>query len=300
MGLRVPVRALLAGLLVLAPLLASVGSAQVPLVATTLTATVLDPGGSGLPVGGEGPGIMVTVTYDESPGGRQMIDPTTGDPVPTRVRFEVKQKPAWVNATRFEPEVLNLTLPPTGNAAGNVSLFLTVVADAPADQREELVVVATAEPNGNLQGSTAESPPLKLRPRVVTKVNVTAQAESPVFVAGGRWTVVPFVVRNDGNDEVTAILNVTTRPEDSQVEIANRTLTLPRGGSQTVEVALRMPWTYGSEGTLELEALPLSDEEVPPASAAVDVDARSAVPAPGAGLALAAVALALAARRLLH
>lgn len=291
---------LLAGLLVLlAPtLLASVGSAQVPIVATTLTVTVLDPGGNGLPVGGEGPGIMVAVTYDEGPGGAQMRDPTTGDPVPTRITFEVTQLPSWVNATRFDPPHLDLKLPTTGNAAGNVSLYLTIVADAPARQREELVVVATAAPNGNLQGTSAESPPLKLRPRVVTKVNVTAAEESPVFVSGGRWVSVPFMVRNDGNDEVTTLLNVTTRPEDSQIEIPNATLTVPRGGSATVEVRMRMPWTYGSQGTLELEALPIADEEVPAARASVDIQAASAVPGPHAGvLVVGFVALALLRRR---
>jgi hypothetical protein len=300
-GVRRLVRAPLLVVVLLAPLLAALAptaQAQVGLVDSQLAVSVPDPGG-GLSPGSE-TSVLVLITYNAGPGRQPALDPASGE-VPTRVRLEVVQKPSWVNATRFEPEVANLTVRPvSGNSAGNVTLFLTVAADAPARVREDLVVKATAEPNGNIRGSTAESAPIKLRARVVTKVNVTAASESPVFVSGGRWTSVPFVVRNEGNDEVTAILNVTTRPEDSQIDLPETTLVLPRGGSATVEVGLRMPWTYGSLGTLELEAQPLSEDEEPKAARAfVDVNAQSAVPgAPPAVLALACVAAALVARRL--
>lgn len=296
------VRAPLTVLLLVAPLLAALApsaQAQVGLVDSQLAVAVPDPGG-GLSPGTEA-AVMVIITYNAGPGRQPAVDPVTGQTVPTKVHLEIVQKPAWVNATRFEPEVANLTLKPvSGNAAGNVTLLLTVAADAPARVKEDLVVRATAEPNGNVRGSTAESAPIKLRARVVTKVNVTAVPESPVFVSGGRWTTVPFVVRNDGNDEMTAVLNVTTRPEDSQIDLPETTLVVPRGGSATVEVGLRMPWTYGSLGTLELEVQPLAQDEEPKAGrAAVDIDARSAAPgAPPAFLALACVAAALLARRL--
>ena len=301
-GVPRPVRVPLLALLVLAPALvahAPAASAQVGLIDSQLSVSVLDPGGTGLPPGGESP-VLVTITYNAGVGRQTAIDPATGNPVPTQVRFEIVRKPSWVNATRFEPAVANVTLPTSGNGAGNTTLFLSVAADAPARVREELVVKATAEPNGNVRGSTAESAPIKLRARVITRVNITAGTESPVFLQGGRWSYVPFVVRNDGNDEMTAILNVTTRPEDSQIELENKTLILPRGGSATVEVGIRMPWTAGSLGTLELEAQPLAEDEEPRAGrAAVDVNAASAVPGPSAALALACVAaLALARRRL--
>lgn len=294
--LRLPVRAAFLALVVVAPLafagLAPSASAQVPLVPSTLTVTILDPGGIGLPVGGDS-AVLVTVTYNAGPGRQPGVDPATGQYQPTRVSFEVTKAPSWVNATRFEPPVANLSLPLSGNAAGNATLILTVDAAAPGRQREDLVVVARAEPNGNIQGASAESSPLKLRPRVVTKVNVTSAAEGPLFLSGGRWQTIPFVVRNDGNFEVTTILNVTLRPEDSQVELSHETLTLPRGGSETVEVRLRTPWTYATVGTVELEALPLSDDEEPPAArASVEIAARSATPMPAPGSVLAAFLLA--------
>jgi hypothetical protein len=300
-GVRRLVRAPLLVFVLLAPLLAVAppAQAQLGLVDSQLAISVLDPGGT-LSPGGEAP-VMVIVNYNAGAGRQQAIDPVTGETVPTKVRFEVLQKPSWVNATRFEPEVANVTFGSvSGNAAANATLILTLAADAPAQVREDLVVKATADPNGNVKGSTAESAPIKLRARVVTKVNVTTAAESPVFVSGGRWTIVPFVVRNDGNDKMVAILNVTTRPEDSQVDLPMKQVEVPRGGSVTVEVGLRMPWTYGSLGTLELEAQPLSADEEPKAGrASVDVNAMSAVPgAPLPVLALACVAAALLARRL--
>ena len=39
-----------------------------------------------------------------------------------------------------------------------------------------------------------------------------------MIVPGGRWTDVPFTVKNLGNGETKMKLNVTARPQDSQVD----------------------------------------------------------------------------------
>ena len=168
LGRRQVVRAPLLVLVVMLPAMAALAppaAAQLGVVDSQLSVSVLDPGGSGLPPGGETP-VMVTITYNAPPGRQPAYDPMTANPVPTKVRFEVVSKPSWVNGTRFEPEVVNATLGPgSGNAAANTTLLLMVAADAPARVREDVVVRAIAEPNGNMKGSTAESPPVKLRAR---------------------------------------------------------------------------------------------------------------------------------------
>lgn len=283
--------------LVLAALLAPAALAQLPVgggpVQSLTSVSVDDPGRALQP--GKFELVLVIVNYRWNAGGTPAPGPdpsrAENDTQPTRVTLAVKQLPSWVaNATFDPPELLMIVEPPvpgnSGTASSVVDLVLGIAPDAPALQREEIVVTATAEPNGNIAGSSGESPPVKLRGAVIAKLNVTSEPSK--IVPGGRWTPMPFTVRNVGNTELKVKLNVTARPQDSQVEYPE-TVTLPRNGSAVVEVRLRVPWTGAETGIVELEATPLTeDESGTPARASIEVLGQSAVPVPGPLLALLA------------
>lgn len=281
-------------LILLLPLLAGLASAQVGVIQSGIAVSVEDPGRAFTP--GAIESVSILVSYRVSPGAMPTPDPNRNEAtVPTNITFAVKQLPSWVIDGRFEPDYMLLD-PQVGGgtSSGHIALLLNISPDAPALQREDIIVTATAAENGNIASSSGESAPVKLRAGISPKLNVTGDT-SLVIVGGGRWNLIPFTVRNDGNSEVTAKLNVTLRPEDSQVE-APATLVLKPGESQIVEVRLRMPWTYAQRGEVELEAIPLvgEDEEGAAATGLVEVQAMSAVPgAPLAWLlgALAAVGL---------
>ena len=295
---RVRLAALLA-LATLAPLcLAPAALAQ----AEPTLGVFWDDPGRALTPGTEEP-ITVHVSYQPGTGGRPSQTPTPERPEqtqPTRVVLTAKQIPAWVTSVRFDPPEIFIRMPfqNVSNVYRAQTLaYLTVAPDAPALQREVFQLTASAEANGNIPAMTAESAPdAKLRALTLGKVNVTA--EEVVIVPGGRWTTIPFTVRNEGNSEILTKINVTVRPENSQVEFVD-TLQLAHQATQVVEVRLRTPWTNAELGTLELEAVPIVDgEAVAGSRAEVQVRGQSAVPFPGAGLLVALlVALALARRR---
>lgn len=287
-------RAPACALLILA--LAPVAGAQLGLVDPELAVFVEDPGRAFVP-GAEEP-VTVVVNYAPGNGARPTPAPTAEKPEatqPTRVLLAVKQQPSWVESVRLEPAEVVLEMPAesvTGSYRGSAIAYLLVKPDAPALEREAFLVEATAQPNGNIAGKTAVSPEVKLRATTVGLLNVTAEPAS--IVPGGRWTVVPFEVRNEGNSAIVAKLNVTVRPENSQVEFPE-TIELARGEARQVDVRIRTPWTAAETGSLELEAVPLVDgEEATPARAEVLVRGQSAVP--GAPVAALVLALALVAR----
>lgn len=271
--------------------------------APTFSAFVEDPGRAFLP--GNVEAVAVVVNYDPGETGRPAPAPTPERPEntqPTRITFAVKQQPSWVGSVVFDPpEVLvNLSIDPaTGTSSSHserVLALLNISPSAPALVRESFIITANAEPNGNIGGATAESPDIKLRVTTVGKLNVSA--EPLTVLPGGRWTSVPFTVRNEGNSEIVAKLNVTVRPENSQVKFTD-TLQLARNESKIVEVRVRVPWTNAELGTLVLEAAPIVDgEEGEVAEAEVEVRGTSAVPGVGLPLALLSLsALALSYRR---
>lgn len=283
--------ALLLVLLAFAPLAWAQGLPQ-----TSVTVFTEDPGRAFTP-GAEEP-VTVVVNYQPANWQRPAPSPSAEVPedvTPTRIVLEVKQMPSWATGVRVDPpEILvKVRFDEVAQSYSQRAIaWLNVSPDAPALQREPLVVTATAEPNGALNGASAESPPLNLRATTVGKLNVTA--DESMVLPGGRWTVVPFTVRNEGNSDIMAKLNVTVRPENSQVEFVD-SLQLARNESRIVEVRIRTPWTNAELGSLELEAVPIVDgEEAAASRAEVEVRGQSAVPAPPLALALL---LALALRR---
>lgn len=296
------VRTLVLALLLVAPLLAaSSAHAQAPVVDALLGLAVEDPGRAFEP--GSNASVTVLVNYAVRPGAQPAPDPSQeryNYTSPTRVVLAIKQLPSWgMNAT-IEPAELLIEVPPQAGVGGNyarrATVTFVVASDAPALQREEIVVEGVAAANGNIKEARGESAPVKLRAAVVGLLNVTA--EPFVVVPGGRWTTVPFTVRNDGNYALPVQLNVTTRPENSQVEFP-REIRLEPGASEVVEVRVRTPWTNAEVGELQLEAVPLlEDEDGRPSSMVVDVTGTSAVPGPSTPVLLAAlVAACLVARR---
>lgn len=274
-------------MLVLAMLLAPSVLAQTvpPLPGATapqLSVFVEEPGGTGML-----PGTTVTltlrVTYNPGQSGRPAPAPSAERPedtTPTRITIAVKAQPTWVDNVTFDPPVLyaNFSASQVQPAHHLVALaYVNISPFAPANEREPFVVTLTAEPNGNIPGQTAESgADFFLRARIVGKLNVTA--EPTLVVAGGRWTTVPFAVRNEGNSPIVAKVNVTVRPENSQVEFLD-TLQLAHNETKVVDVRMRVPWTNAEFGTLELEAVPIVDgEEGEIARAEIAVRGESAVP----------------------
>lgn len=246
----------------------------------------------------------VHVTYQVGPGYQPEPDPENTQSLgkPTRFTASVKTAPSWVADARVEPAEVFLSLP-IGRQGGEFAvegfkLKFRVNDDAPAMVREPVAVTVTAEPNGNIQGSTGDSPEYRLKAAEVAKLNVTSDRGTVVVIDGGRWTTLPFTIRNEGNDATVVLLNVTLRPELSEVRLSAQQIDLPLGGTAVVTVDLRTPWTERETGTLELEATPLLDEEEgEPTKASVDIAGTSAVPGPGAGALLAAALVGLLARR---
>lgn len=310
-SLAVSVR-LLAALLVL-PLLVGGAHAQGPLgggvVKSTVTAALEDPGRA-LQPGTLSP-ITVLVIYSGDAGSQPAPDSDINNEngtQPTKITLTAKNLPAWITGASFVPAELNISPGAAATAAdgfretAHVTMFLNVSDQAPALERVNITVAVSAAPNGNIAGSTGESPTLPVRAAVVAKVNVTAEAVAQhtgaVVVPGGRWTSIPFIVRNEGNSNVTVRLNVTARPQNSQYE-APATVDLARGETKTVDVRLRLPWTTGQGGTLELDGTPITENDDGKTSTGdVDIAGQSALPAPPLGaLVVALASLALWRRR---
>lgn len=278
--------------------LTPLAGAQLGLVQPTLSVFVEDPGRAFTP--GALEPLTIVVSYNPSQQGRPTPQPTADRPEnsqPTRITLSVKAQPTWVANVTFDPPEILVAMGIENTSSSFVHRALAhlgVAPDAPALQREAFIVTATAEPNGNIQGATEDSPELKLRAIMVGKLNVSGEPER--VIPGGRWASVPFTVRNEGNSAVVAKVNVTVRPENSQVEFRD-TLELARGESKLVEVRVRTPWTNAELGTLELEAAPIVDgEAVNPARFEVALRGQSAVPGLAAGP-LLALLLAIAMRR---
>lgn len=287
-------------LVLLAILLAPTALGQLAVIPVTLTVFIEDPGRAFIP--GANESVTVVVNYAPAQGGRPAPAPSADRPedtMPTRVTFTPKSTPSWITSVTFDPPEVLIYMGVNrsgGSQGGRTQAILAIAPDAPALERELFTVTATAEPNGNIVGATSESGELKFRATTIGKLNVTA--EPVAIIPGGRWTTIPFTIRNEGNSEIVAKVNVTTRPENSQVEFPT-TLQLKRDEIRTIEVRLRTPWTGAEFGTLELQAAPILDGEEGPASRAeVDIRGESAVPATGVPALLAGLAaLALLARR---
>lgn len=294
-----PMRGLVT-LLLVATALAPIVQAQAPNTAPQLTVSLADPGRAFVP--GANETIEVLITYRLPPGARPAPAPTLERPenlTPTRITLSAKQIPSWATGATFDPPevVIEYGLRDTTEAAKNAraNMTLAIAPDAPALVREEAIVVADASSNGAVPAASSESPPLKLRVGPVARLNVSA--EPTQLISGGRWSVVPFTVANLGNSDIVAKLNVTVKPENSQVEFPD-TLELKVNESRVVEVRVRTPWNAAEIGELELEATPILDgEEAQAASTTVQVTGRSAVPASGIALVLAALAIAARRRR---
>ena len=293
--------------LILVLLAAPPALAQVEIVEPQLGVFASDPGRAFVPGTAERVEVVVTYGPGERGMGRQTPAPTPERPEdvrPTRIVLTATTTPSWITNVTFLPSELFVKLQPENGTRGvtiTVPALLNVSPDAPALLREDFAVTATAEPNGNMAGAAATSAPLKLRATTLGVLNVTAQPMA--VIPGGRWTVIEFAVRNDGNSDIVAKLNVTVRPENSQVSFRPRdadvppgrtldTLTIPRGETRMVEVRLRTPWTNAEFGPLELEATPIVEgEEGTPARAEVEVRGQSAAPAPGAAWLVGALLL---------
>ncbi|MFA5862439.1 MAG: hypothetical protein WDA16_12165 [Candidatus Thermoplasmatota archaeon] len=301
-GLR-SVRAAWLALLVVVPIFASAAHAQPPAapagVPATLSVAIEDPGHALAP--GKFEVLDILLNYAVSTGGQPAPDPNDQNNLsqPTRVTFEVKSVPFWVANVTFDPPMVNITIPfpsPSDSYQAHAKAILGIARDAPALVKKEFVITATATSNGNIASAKSDSPTINIKPAFVARVNVTAPAS--MIVPGGRWTELPFTIKNMGNGEQKVKLNVTARPQDSQVEYP-QSITIPLNGTQVVNVRIRLPWTYGELGTLDFQATPLVDgDEGKPAHAAIDVNGQSAVPAVGLPLVAFAVgALALLRRR---
>jgi hypothetical protein len=288
-------------LLILTALLPSAAHAQSPAtpVASLIAASVEDPGHPMTPGGNET--LDMIVTYTVQSGGEPTPDPNNNETSaqPTQVTFQPKTVPPWVLSVTFVPPVLNVSVPlPTtgGQFTNNAKVILQIDPKAPALDKKEFVITARAAANGNIAPSQADSPSINLKPAFLAKVNVTAP--TTLLVRGGRWTDVPFTVKNTGNGDSNVKFNVTARPQDSQVAYPAN-LTIPAGQSVTVNVRLRIPWTYGEGGAVELQSTPTTDTGDPGkvATTDVEVNGQSAVPSLGLGASLAALGLLAAARR---
>lgn len=292
-------------LLLVATLVAPMSSAQpTPPNQPSLSGFLSDPGHAMSPGGNES--IEMKVTYQWGSGSAPGPQPDLGDltnssPAPTKITYKPKLVPTWVESVTFQPPMLNATYGGPGFVwSGTVNVILHIKRDAPANNRQNVTIDLLADANGATPGAQATTPELMLHPGNTPVVTVKAKEDlAKVIVKGGRATPITFIVTNMGNGEVTVQLNVTSRPQDSIVEDLPPVITLQANQSLPVDVMLRIPWTYGEEGTLTLEATPLAGEETGKTAAAnVDIAGESAVPGFELPVLVAALgALALLRRR---
>lgn len=272
-----------------------------PGVTANVRVSLADPG-LAVPPNGTVP-VLLSGVYTVGPGGRPAPDPQEEDTLAnkTRVALAVDKMPDWASDARVEPpEVwLHVRLPGAGGTDVPFSAVVLVTAkpDAPALVRGNVTVSATASANGNIPAA-AGTYSLPLKPALVAKVEIAPAVEGPFLMSGGRWATIPFRVQNLGNADAIVALNVTVRPERSEVEFPKE-LRLARGEGGTVEVRVRTPWTERETGTIELEGTPVVDtDDAPTATASIDVVGESAVPgAPPAWLVAGLAACALLLRK---
>jgi hypothetical protein len=301
-GLATLVRLLVGLLLVLVALPAA--TAQTSPTPPQVSGYLDDPGHPLQP--GSNESIVLHVLY--TPGqstfpfvSQDPNDPTNATTSSVRITFSAKEAPTWVDNVTFSPPELLISYAPSsqGIPGPPVDVILHINRNAPADNHQNLSIAIHADANGpGTPPADGQSTELRLRPGVVPKIKVDRQTPGQLIVKGGRWQPITFLVTNTGNGEVSARLNVTSRPQDSIVDFPP-TVTLQPGQTVPVEVLLKLPWTYGESGTLTLEATPMAvDVEGKAAHVDVDIAGQSAVPALEPLVAVALVgALALARRR---
>lgn len=289
------------------------GAASVPLAlaqeqlgSTTLAINIVDPARA-LQPGATEVLILSPVVYRVPQSAAGEPDPTNTQNFtrPTRITFSVVEKPDWVLDAQVVPSEL-LVIPPnqfdgrTSVELLGLVVLLNVSPDAGAQSRQSLVVEGTAEQNGQIPARTQRSSEMPLRVALVADLEVTSPLASPFVLKGGEWTKVPFEVRNLGNDDLTVVLNVTLKPELSEVRLPKELqVVIPRNGTHLVEIEIRTPWTERERGTLELEATPLLEASEGKAERhALEVEGASAAPGPGLlPVALLLAGLAVAYRR---
>lgn len=282
--------------------------AQEQLGTTTISINIVDPARP-LQPGATEVLVLSPVVYrtPQSAVGEPDPDNQQNFTRPTRITFAVAQKPDWVLDAQVVPSEVFVIPPNQFDGRTSVDLVglvvvLNVSPDAGAGSRQPLVVEGTAEQNGQIPAKTQRSSEMPLRVALVADVEVTSPLASPFVLKGGEWTKVPFEVRNLGNDDLTVVLNVTLKPELSEVRVPSAMQVLiPRNGTHLVEVEIRTPWTERERGTLELEARPLlEDSEGTAERHSLEVEGASAAPGPGllpVALLLAGLAVALRRRR---
>lgn len=276
--------------------------AQAGVVETSIQVTIEDPGRALMP--GRNETVPMSVNYIWRQGAAPLPDPATVNGTKnTTIRLSIKQVPSWVTEAHIYPDVVEVNFPATVFIGGNrvvggpdspISVNLTLDPLAPALSREDIIVVAEAEENGNLKAARGENLGTKVRADIVPTLNVTAQPLT--LVPGGRWAVVPFTVANEGNFDIVAELAVVSGLRNGQTRAPSE-VEVKKGESVVVEVEVRLPWTEAEFGTLGLSVTPvLSDREARAVSAETEVRSTSAVPGPGIG-ALLVVFAVLALRR---
>lgn len=281
---------LFAALIVLAALPSALAQLPVPGgVTTSLSVILVDSGKPAFPE--RSTLVPIQIAYQWQAGGASNT--------PTRIELLVEEAPGWAVNAHVDPPVLEAKVPGASStprfdtrAELNATLNFTVPRHAPAFQTGNFTVLARAAPNGNLAGSEGRGI-LTTRPDYVGNLSLAAPH---VVARGGGWTTVPWTVTNHGNGATQVKLSVQIKPEPSEVELPTA-VSIPVNGSAVLELKLRLPWTTGIDGTLNVTADGTS--VVNPRATAVQavggttVDGRSAVPLP-AWLPLAAAAMALA------
>lgn len=260
--------------------------AQQGVVNTYLTVSYTPPAGPYKP--GEVKQTNVTFTYGWSPG--------AASTQPVQAQLEVVGSADWYNVT-LEPTTVTFPAPQLqeGKAEALATLTITLAPNAPAFQKGNLTIKATAPQAGNLKEARGEKAST-FDSAFVAKTNVSGPQEV-LALDGGKAHEVLFKVRNDGNHEVLVKFDVeagtaaVTIPAD---------ITLDVGEEKTVGVVVRTPWTEGMEGDVVLKAksTPTAGEETgDQTTAKAHYVSTSAIPGPGLPLAAAAVALAVVALR---
>ncbi len=220
-------------------------SAQLSGAPTNTEVVPGDPGGPVQPLS-DLARIPVVINYRYSPGG--------ADLVATPINVEITNNPSWITAT-MSPSTVYAPVEETNQDGQQTvqvesTLVLQTTADAPAFQQGNVQIQATAQSNGNMEGSSGTAT-VAVTAGFYSILN--AQTPQKVVTARPQQKVdLPITITNLGNANTNVFLDIESGDEKLiQNTVLPSPVTVPskqqgsKDNTQTVLVQVQTPFKNG-------------------------------------------------------